>query len=198
MSLYGIHFLKASMAWIIKYVQKWYFLLTTSFKISLWTTVRHLDLGLIWLGWCLAVCIKNNVREEITRRARSAVWAVQTRASTRFRILTWWWNDGPVSNNDDGLIINWFKMFLNESTNLSESSMWSVWDTNEEILTSWTIGFLVINVLHTVDKDDFKILLFLLVFGLELMELFCYFFFEISWFNSFFLDYLFSSIEHVW
>jgi len=110
----------------------------------------------------------------------------------------WWRDDGSIGNNDDSLFVVIFKMFLNKSTYLLECGSGSVWNTNKKVLASWAILLIIIDIMNTVDKDDAKMSFLSCVFGLELMERFGNFFFEISWFNSLFLDYLFSSIEHVW
>ena len=50
-------------------------------------------------------------------------------------------------------------MLLNKSSNFSESSVGSVWNSNEEVLSSSAVSLFVVNVMDTVDKDDAKVLL---------------------------------------
>ena len=54
-------------------------------------------------------------------------------------------------------------MLLNQSSDLFESSVGSVWDSNKEVLCSSAVGLFVINVVDTVDKDDAKVCLETLV-----------------------------------
>jgi hypothetical protein len=50
-------------------------------------------------------------------------------------------------------------MLLNKSSNFFESSVGSVWNSNEEVLSSSAVSLFVVNVMDTVDKDDAKVLL---------------------------------------
>ena len=50
-------------------------------------------------------------------------------------------------------------MLLNQLSNLFESSVGSVWNSNKEVLGSSTVSLLVVDVVDAVDKDDAKVLL---------------------------------------
>ena len=45
-----------------------------------------------------------------------------------------WGDDGSVGDNENWHLVLLLKMFLNESTDLFESSKGSVWDSDEEVL----------------------------------------------------------------
>lgn len=86
---------------------------------------------------------------------------------------------------------------MDEGTNLLESSVRSVWDSNEEVLGWGAVSLLVVNGVDTVDENDLQVSLEGLVVALEHGKGFGDFFLQIGWLNSVFLDYLISSIEHV-
>jgi len=88
-------------------------------------------------------------------------------------------------------------VLLNKISNLSESTVGSVWDSNEKVLGVGAVSLQVINVVNTVDKDDAKVLFQAFVVKLEGVETLGNVLFEIGWFLSVFLNYLISSIEHV-
>ena len=50
-------------------------------------------------------------------------------------------------------------MLLNQLSNLFESSVGSVWNSNKEVLGSSAVSLLVVDVVDAVDKDDAKVLL---------------------------------------
>ena len=61
-------------------------------------------------------------------------------------------------------------MLLDQSSDLFESSMGSVWDSNKEVLGSTAVGLFVVNVVDAVDKNDAKVLLKTLVVELKGVE----------------------------
>ena len=61
-------------------------------------------------------------------------------------------------------------MLLDQSSDLSERSMGSVWDSNKEVLGSSAVSLFVIDVVNAVDKDDAKVLLETLVVELKGVE----------------------------
>ena len=62
------------------------------------------------------------------------------------------------------------EVLLNERSDLLESSVGSVWDSNEEVLGGRTISLLVLNVADTVDEDYVKMLLLGFIVSLKLAE----------------------------
>ena len=88
-------------------------------------------------------------------------------------------------------------MFLNQSSDLFEGCMGSVWNSNQKVGCGSSVSLFVINVLNTVDEDDAKVRLETLVVELKRVELLSNFLFEVGWLLSVFLNYLISSIEHV-
>lgn len=108
-----------------------------------------------------------------------------------------WGDDSSVGNNEDWLLVFSLKVVLNHTSNLFESSLGSVWDSNKEILGRRSIGLFVLNVGHTVDEDYVKILLLSFVISFQLAEGFGNLFFKIGWLLTCFLNYFISSIEHV-
>ena len=77
-------------------------LLTISLRISLWTDVRHLDLGLICEGWCLAIKLSQHL----------VLCCVPTFVG----------NNGPVGNDDHRLTILLLKVLLHKLPGFLEGS----------------------------------------------------------------------------
>jgi len=113
-------------------------------------------------------------------------------------VLSGWGDNGPVSNNN-----NWFwcilglKVLLDQESDLLEGSERSVWDSDKEVFTCFTISLVILNGADAVDKDDAKMSFVFFVGLLELGKGFCNFVLEVSWLLSGFLDYFISFIEHV-
>lgn len=99
----------------------------------------------------------------------------------RVLILTSWRDDGSVGNNEHWLLVFSLKVVLDHTSNLLESSLGSVWDSNKEILGRGAVGLFVLNVGNTVDEDYVKILLLRFVISFQLAEGFGNLFFEIGW-----------------
>ena len=81
-----------------------------------------------------------------------------------------WGNDCSVSNNNNWLLVLSLKVLLDESSDLLESSVRSVWDSHKEVLSGRTISLLVLNVADAVDEDYVKILLLGFIVSLELAK----------------------------
>ena len=79
-------------------------------------------------------------------------------------------DDCSVSNNNNWLLVLGLEVLLDESSDLLESSMRSVWDSNKEVLSGRTISLLVLNVADAVDEDYVKILLLSFIVSLELAK----------------------------
>ena len=90
------------------------------------------------------------------------------------------------------------QVLLDESANLLESSVGSVWDSHKEVLGRRTVSLLVLNIANAVDEDYVKMLLLSFIISLKLAQRLGDLLFEISWLLAGFLDYFISSIEHVW
>ena len=75
-----------------------------------------------------------------------------------------------VSNNNNWLLVLGFEVLLDKGSDLLESSMRSVRDSNKEVLSGRTISLLVINVANAVDEDYVKILLLSFIVSLELAK----------------------------
>lgn len=82
-------------------------------------------------------------------------------------------------------------------SDLTESSVGSVWDSHEEVFSGGTIDLLVLHVMDAVDENNGEVGGLNLVFGLELTKGLSDFFLEVGWLLTGFLDYFISSIEHV-
>ena len=61
-------------------------------------------------------------------------------------------------------------MLLDEGSDLLESSVRSVRDSDKEVLSGRTISLLVVNVANAVDEDYVKILLLSFIISLELAK----------------------------
>ena len=59
---------------------------------------------------------------------------------------------------------------LDESADLLESSVGSVWDSHKEVLGGRTVGLLVLNVANAVDEDYVKMLLLSFIISLQLTQ----------------------------
>jgi len=88
-------------------------------------------------------------------------------------------------------------VLLDEGSDLLEGAERSVWDSDKEVLTGFTISLVILNGADAVDKDDAKISFVFFVGRLELGKGFCNFILEISWLLSSFLDNFISFIEHL-
>ena len=62
------------------------------------------------------------------------------------------------------------QVLLDESADLLESSVGSVWDSHKEVLSGRTVSLLILNVAHTVDEDYVKMLLLSFIISLKLTE----------------------------
>ena len=86
---------------------------------------------------------------------------------------------------------------LGTTEHLFGGSKRSVRDSYQEVLFGRSVGILVVNQLGRVDENDSEILLLFLVLKLKLVQLLRNVLLKFSWLGCVFLDYFFSSIEHL-
>jgi len=112
-------------------------------------------------------------------------------------VLGSWGDDSSVGNNNNWLLVLGLEVIDDGVSNLAESSVGSVWDSHEEVLSGGTVNLLVLHVVDAVDENNGEVSGLSLVFSFKLTQGLGDFFLEVGWLLTGFLDYFISSIEHV-
>jgi len=111
--------------------------------------------------------------------------------------LSRWADDGPVSNDNARNLEVGLKSFLHNNTGLLESLERSVRNSDQKVLLSAAISLLVVDHLGRVQKDDFEMLLEVLMLGAKRAEGLGDILLELGGLFVVLLDDFVSIMEHV-